>query len=133
MRDARVEAISKVPLFANLSSRQLRKVLRGATQDRYDQGTVIVRQDGHTRTMFVILEGTARVVRNERTIARRSVGDFFGELSVIDGRPRAGSVIAETPMRCVVLSGEELKKIVTGEPRTAWEMLRSLASQVREN
>jgi CRP/FNR family cyclic AMP-dependent transcriptional regulator len=133
VRDARIYALSKVPLFASLSERQLRKVLKEANEDRYDAGVVIVREGGRTQSMFVILEGTAKIIRNGRTIARRSVGDFFGELSVIDGRPRAGTVIAETPMRCVVLGGEDLKKVVMEEPPVAWQMLNSLASMIREN
>jgi|SRR6266536_2622841 len=132
MSDARVEALSKVPLFANLSARQLRRVLKGTTEDQYEEGTLIVRQGGRTPTMFVILEGTARIVRDGKTIARRSAGDFFGELSVIDGRPRAGTVIAETPIRCVILYREKLREVVMGEPRAAWAMLEALVSRVRE-
>jgi CRP/FNR family transcriptional regulator, cyclic AMP receptor protein len=130
--DERIQALSMIPIFANLSERQLRKVLRGANEDRYDEGTVIVRQGGRTETMFVILEGDARVVRDGRTIAHRSAGDFFGEITVIDGRPRAGTVIAETPIRCLVLSRQQLQAMVMGEPRAAWAMLESLASRIRE-
>ena len=132
MADARVEALSKVPLFSKLSARQLRRILKGASEDRYDEGTVILREGGHGETLFVIVEGSARVVRNGRTIARRSEGDFFGEISVIDGRPRTATVIAETPMRCIVLYRRELKEIVMGEPATAWAMLESIAARVRD-
>ncbi len=130
--DERVKALSKVPLFANLSGRQLKKVSKAALEDRYDEGAVIVRQGGRTETMFVILEGTVRIVRDERTIARRSVGEFFGEIAVIDGRRRAGTVIAETPLWCLVFDRRELKEMVMGDPAAAWSMLEALASRVRE-
>lgn len=132
MADPQVAALSKVPLFSRLSSRQLRRILKGATEDRYEPGATILREGGRGETLFVILEGSAKVVRGGRTIARRSEGDFFGEISVIDGRPRTASVIAETPMRCVVLYRRELKEIVMGDPQTAWGMLESVAARVRD-
>jgi CRP/FNR family cyclic AMP-dependent transcriptional regulator len=132
MLDSRVDVFLKIPVFAKLSARQVRKILKGATEDRYDEGTTIVRERGPGRTLFVIMEGTARVVRGGRTIATRSDGDFFGEISVIDGRPRTATVIAETPMRCVVLYQRELKKVALEEPEAAWAMLVSMASRLRE-
>jgi CRP/FNR family cyclic AMP-dependent transcriptional regulator len=82
------ETLSSVPLFVNLSARQQRRVARNTTESRYEAGDVIVREGGHTETLFVILEGAARVIRKGRTIARLGAGEFFGEISLIDGRPR---------------------------------------------
>jgi CRP-like cAMP-binding protein len=128
-----LESLSSVPLFANLSSRQLRKLARSATEDSYDTGSRIVQEGGRTETLFVILEGTARFERNGRTIAKRGAGDFFGEISMIDGRARAASVVAETPMRCLVLYHDSLRKLVMTDPRVAWSLLQSLAGRVRED
>jgi CRP/FNR family cyclic AMP-dependent transcriptional regulator len=127
-----VESLSSVPLFANLSDRQLRKVIKTTNEDRYQAGDVIVREGGSTKTLFVILEGTAKVIRGGRTIARRSPGEFFGELSMIDGRPRVASVVADTPMRCLVLYHDDLRKLVINDPRMAWDLLRTLAGRLRE-
>jgi CRP-like cAMP-binding protein len=125
------EFLSSLPLFANLSGRQLRKIAKSTTEVHYEAGDVIVREGGRTETLFVILEGTAKVVRNERTIARRSSGDFFGEISMIDLRPRAASVIAETPMRCLILYHDDLRKLVSSDQRVAWSLLQSLAGRLR--
>jgi len=130
--EARADVLASIPLFAGLPARQLRRILKSAIEDDYDAGTAIVREGGPGETLFVILEGAARVVRGGRTIARRTEGDFFGEISVIDGRPRTATVIAETRMRCLVLYQRELKGIVMGEPRAAWSMLQSLAARIRD-
>jgi len=132
MADA-IESLSNVPLFANLTARQLRKVVRSATEDSYEAGSTIVAEGGRTRTFFVILEGTAKVVRNGRTVARRNPGDFFGEISMIDGRRRAASVIADTPMRCLVLYHDGLRKLVMDDPKMAWSMLETLAGWLRDD
>jgi CRP-like cAMP-binding protein len=128
-----VESLSRIPLFASLSARQLRKLARSATEDSYDAGSSIVQEGGRTETLFVILEGTARFIRNGRTVGRRSAGEFFGEISMIDGRRRAASVVAETPMRCLVLYHDSLRKLVMEDPRVAWSLLQSLAGRVRED
>lgn len=125
------EALSAIPLFSRLPVRQLRKLLRSVAEHRYEPGTTIVREGGRTATLFIVLEGEAKVVRNGRTISRRRPGEFFGEISMIDGRPRAASVIAETPTRCLVLEQGSLKKLVKTEPSVAWALLESLATRLR--
>ncbi|HJX07199.1 MAG TPA: cyclic nucleotide-binding domain-containing protein [Actinomycetota bacterium] len=123
--------LSEIPLFSNLSERRLRKLGREASEDAYEPGDVIVREDGRTRTLFVILEGSAKVVRKGRTIARRREGEFFGEISMIDGR-RVASVVAETSMRCLILDHDDLRKLLLDDPSMAWELLKTLASRVRD-
>jgi CRP/FNR family cyclic AMP-dependent transcriptional regulator len=127
------ESLSSIPLFANLSARQLRRILRSSTENRYEAGDVIVREGGRTQTLFVILEGTAKVVRNERTIARGSAGEFFGEVSMIDLRRRAATVTAESPMRCLVLYHDDLRKLVVSDPQVAWSLLQTLAGRLRDS
>jgi CRP-like cAMP-binding protein len=127
------ESLASVPLFENLSPRQLRKLARSTQEDRYDAGDVIVREGGKTQTLFVVLEGTAKVVRNGRTISRRSPGEFFGEISMIDGRPRTASVVADTPMRCLVLYHDGLRELLMDDAQMAWDLLRALAARLRDS
>jgi CRP-like cAMP-binding protein len=128
-----LESLSGIPLFSNLSDRQLKRVLKSSTENRYEAGDVIVREGGRTQTLFVILEGTAKVVRNDRVVARRTVGEFFGEISMIDLRPRTATVTAETPMRCLVLYHDDLRKLVVGDPQVAWSLLQTLAGFLRDS
>jgi CRP/FNR family cyclic AMP-dependent transcriptional regulator len=127
------ELLARIPLFADLSARQIRKVLKRSNEDRYEADDVIVSEGGRTQTLFVILEGTARVVQGERTVARRSAGEFVGEVSMIDGRRRSASVIAETPVRCLVLYHDDLRELVAGDPQMAWSLLQTLAGRLRED
>jgi CRP-like cAMP-binding protein len=126
------ESLAGIPLFAALGTRQLRKVAKTASDERYDAGDVVVREGGRTETLFVIVEGTAKVVRNGRTVAKRSAGEYFGEVSMIDRRPRGATVIAETPLRCLVLYHDSLRKLVIDEPQVAWCLLQTLAGRVRD-
>jgi CRP-like cAMP-binding protein len=128
---AATDVLSGIPLFSHLSMRQLRKLARNVVEHRYEPGTTIVREGGRTATLFVVLEGEVKVVRNGRTISRRRPGEFFGEIAVIDGRPRAASVVAETPLRCLVLERDSLQRLVMSDPRVAWALLESLATRLR--
>ncbi len=126
------ESLASIPLFSNLSGRQLKKMAKRALEHRYDTGDVMVREGGRTQTLFVILEGTAKVIKNDRTIARRSAGDVFGEFSMIDLRPRAATVVAETPMVCLALEHDDVRGLVMEDPRIAWSLLQTLAGRLRD-
>ena len=125
------EALSQIPLFSHLSSRQLRKLRRSTVEQRYDADTMIVRQHSRTTTLFVLLEGSVKIVRDGRTISRRDPGEYFGEIALIDGRPRAASVIAESPVRCLALQQDELRKLLMTDPDVSWSLLQSLATRLR--
>lgn len=127
----RLDTIARVPLFSALSKRHLRRILRGMLPYDYEEGHTIVRQGDPGETLFVLLEGTARVVRSGRTLARLHSGDFFGEIAVFDKRPRTASVIAVSPVGCLVLHREDLRKMLADEPRASWILLGVLAGRLR--
>jgi len=129
--DERLDALGSVPMFEGFSRRHLRQVLKGTTIDEYPADTTMVREGANGSTMFVVLEGTARVVRRGRTVARLGPQDVFGEFAVIDARPRTASVISETPIRVLVLYAEELRRILMNEPRALWTLLVAMASRYR--
>jgi CRP/FNR family cyclic AMP-dependent transcriptional regulator len=125
------EALAKIPLFSHVSSRQLRKLTKTTMEHRYEVDTTIVREGARTTTLYVLLEGSVKVVRAGRTISRRDPGEYFGEIALIDGRARAASVIAETPVRCLALQQEELRKMLMSDPDVSWALLQSLATRLR--
>lgn len=131
MSGAPIEILSSVPLFSTLSSRELRKLAKSASVDHYEAGITIVREGGRSDSLFIVVEGTASVVQGDRTISHRKPGEFFGELSMLDGRPRAASVVAETPMTCIVVYREVLRTLVMNDPKVAWALLLALASRLR--
>ena len=87
-----LEVLGTIPLFAALSKRQRRKLLGGMRVFDYEPGHAIVRQGDEGETMFVVLDGEARVIRRGRTVGRLLAGDVFGEVSVFDTRPRTATV-----------------------------------------
>jgi CRP/FNR family cyclic AMP-dependent transcriptional regulator len=124
--------LGRVPIFSALTPRQLRRVLRATEEYLYMDGSTIVREGATNEQLFVILDGSVRITRGGRPVARMSAGDFFGEISLLDGGPRTATVVADGPVRCLVLLRKEFQQILGEMPLVATKTLRSLASRLRK-
>jgi CRP/FNR family transcriptional regulator, cyclic AMP receptor protein len=124
--------LARVPIFSALTPRQLRRVLQATEEYVYMNGSNIVREGATNEQLFVILDGKVRVTRGGRTVARMSGGDFFGEISLLDGGPRTATVEADGPVRCLVLLRREFQEILGEMPLVATKTLRSLATRLRK-
>lgn len=123
--------LASAPVFSTLSP-ELRDPLLASGEERaFAQGEPIVRQGEPGDELFVILEGRVKVERAGRVLDRLDAGAFFGEIAVIDGRPRSADVVAETPTRCLVLSRAALQAALAVAPAAAWAMLEVLAARLR--
>jgi CRP-like cAMP-binding protein len=127
----RTDALDQVPLFAGLRPKTRRRLAREAALTyRYEPGAELIRQGEEGETLFVLLDGRAKVVKNGRTVRRVGPGDFVGEISVLNDRPRSASVVAEDEVRSLVLHREALEKLLAKEPKAAWAMLGTLAARI---
>jgi len=92
---------------------------------------VIARQGEVGTGFFVIASGGALVVREGKTVATLGPGDFFGELSVLDGKPRNAQVIADGETVCLALATWDFEAVVQEQPAVALAILRGLAARLR--
>jgi CRP-like cAMP-binding protein len=129
--DARLAALAKIPLFARVPQRHLRTIVKRMGEYDYEDGATVVKDSRQGEVLFVLLDGSARVVRAGRTVARLGPGDFFGEIAVLDRRPRTASVIATSSVRVLTLHRDDLREILADEPEAAWGLLEALASRLR--
>lgn len=127
-----VKLLADVPLFAGLSHRHLRRVADVAESVRFGEGRAIVEEGFRGGGFYVILEGTAKVIRGHRTIAHLGPGDSFGELAIIDGGPRSASVVSTTPIRTARLTRTAFRRLLRREPDVALGVMENLAARVRE-
>ncbi|HEX6208847.1 MAG TPA: cyclic nucleotide-binding domain-containing protein [Actinomycetota bacterium] len=127
------EAIAAAPLFAEVPKRHLRSLALLSRVSSYPGGAEIVRQGTEGDTFYVVLEGEARIVKGRRTIARMKPGDFFGELAIFDGEPRAASVVADGAVLCLKLEGPEFRKLLLREPRLGLTIMTAMARRLRSS
>jgi CRP/FNR family cyclic AMP-dependent transcriptional regulator len=126
------DLLAQVPLFEGLSRRHLKQIAERADEIPFREKETIVEAGQPGGTFFIIVEGEVRVVRGDRTIARAGPGEFFGEISLLDGGPRTASVIADTPVVAIRLFKASFDKLVREEPRVAGKILAVVARRLRE-
>lgn len=126
------DLLAQVPLFEGLSRRHLKQIAEHADEISFREKETIVEAGQPGGTFFIIVEGEVRVVRGDRTIARAGPGEFFGEISLLDGGPRSASVIADTPVVAIRLFKASFDKVVREEPRVAGKILAVVARRLRE-
>lgn len=127
-----VDLLSQVPLFAGLSRRHLRQLVEHADVVSFREREKIVDAGQPGGTFYVILEGETKVVRGGKTIGRMAPGDFFGEISLLDGGPRTATVVAETPVTAIRIFKRSFDRVVAQEPTVAAKILAVVARRLRE-
>ncbi len=127
-----VRHFQSVPLFAQVSKRGIRSVIQAATEMDVAAGKDLVRQGERGRHLFVILWGTATVIRDGRRVAELGPGDFFGELALLIDAPRNATVTALTPMEAIVLSRKEFDAALADAPRMTRKIMKGMATRLAE-
>jgi CRP/FNR family transcriptional regulator, cyclic AMP receptor protein len=130
--DHRTELLSGTPLLAGVDPDGIAMIAQRMVEVDFPKDHVIARQGEVGTGFFLIASGSVRVVRDGRTIAHIGPGDFFGELSVLDGRPRVAQVIADEPTTCLGLATWDLEAVIKEQPAVALAILRGLAGRLRE-
>jgi CRP/FNR family transcriptional regulator, cyclic AMP receptor protein len=130
-RNSSLEHLAQVPLFSSMSKRDLQKIGRSSDEVDVEAGRVLVEQGTRGRECFVILDGAATVKRNGRKVATLAVGDHFGELALLDGGPRTATVVADTPLKVLVIGQREFSGVLDEVPGLAQKVMASLAQTIR--
>ncbi len=129
-KDAKIELIAKVPLFAGLAKQQLTRVASIADEIDLPEGKVLTRQGERGREFFILLEGEAEVRRSGRKLATRRAGEFFGEIALISDIPRVATVTATTPVRALVIRDREFRALLERTPAIALDVLTAVAERL---
>lgn len=130
--DHRTELLARAPLLAGVDPEGIAMIAQRVIEVEFPKGAVIARQGEVGTGFFLVASGSVRVVRDGQTIAHIGPGDFFGELSVLDGRPRVAQVIADEPTVCLALASWDFEAVVKEQPAVALGVLRGLAGRLRE-
>jgi CRP-like cAMP-binding protein len=125
-------ALAQVPLFSGLAPRYLRRIGDLTEEQRYMEGARVVREGDVGDTFYVILEGQAKVVSGSgRVVNRLRPGDFFGEISLLDGGPRTASVVAETELTMLALTRKDFLRVIQQDPAVGVKLLAHTAGLLR--
>ena len=123
--------LAAVPLFDGLSKRHLKRLAGVSDVADYMADASIVREGEAGDAFYVVLAGQAKVTTNGKVVNRVMPGDYFGEISLLDGDVRTATVTSETPMTLMILQRERFMKLLKEEPEMVMHLLQGLARQVR--
>jgi CRP/FNR family transcriptional regulator, cyclic AMP receptor protein len=132
MADRYLRHLAAMPLFRECSKKELRQIARLADEIDVEEGRVLITQGETGHEAFVIVEGTASVTRDGKEIVTLGRGDPFGEMALIDKKPRNATVIAASPMKVLVIGKREFNGLMEEAPDFRDGVMASLAARLRE-
>jgi CRP/FNR family transcriptional regulator, cyclic AMP receptor protein len=131
-QDDKIARLEAVPLLADCTQRQLKAVARITEVIEVPAATVLARQGQPGNEFYLIVDGSARVEVSTRKRAQLGPNAFFGEMSLLDGGERSATVIAETPMRLLVIKRRDFATLLREAPELTQGILATLSRRVRE-
>jgi CRP/FNR family cyclic AMP-dependent transcriptional regulator len=131
-KNALIDHLRQVPLFANCSTKELQRIAKVATERHIPAGQAIVDQGQAGTEAYVLMEGTATVRRNGKKVATLEPGAVIGELSLLDRGPRTATVITDAGATVLVVGQRDFQPILAEIPAIAEKVLASLAGRIRE-
>lgn len=133
IRDRDREAlIADVGLFADLPRAQLRRLALMAKEVSHPAGKEVATEGRGGLAFHVILEGSASVSKGGHELRTLRPGDYFGEISMIDDKPRSATVTALEPLKALAIPHRDFVRVVDEDPNVARYLLRTLCARLRE-
>ena len=129
-KDAKTELLKRAPLFANCSKQELALISGIADEIDLKEGKELTRQGAPGREFFVLIEGTADVVKDGNTVNTLEGGDFFGEIALVHHAPRTATVVATSPVRALVVTERNFRRLLDGSPEIQRKVMVALADRL---
>jgi CRP-like cAMP-binding protein len=132
----RIALLQEMPLFRNLSKKDIETIVHDLRLKEYNRDDVIFRQGDESREVYFVLKGKVRIYTTspsggETSIAIFSTNDVIGELAAIDHAPRSATAKAITPVLLLSMSQERFLHHLESLPRFAMAFIRLLAGKLR--
>jgi CRP/FNR family transcriptional regulator, cyclic AMP receptor protein len=136
MRDMYEDVLGQVPLFADLTKRELELLGANCREREYPAGAALLRQGETGVGLFVIVSGSVRVTQHqeggaERDLATLGRGDVLGEMSLLDDLPRSATATALEPTRALVLPVWDFRASLRENPDIGIKLLAVLSRRLR--
>jgi CRP-like cAMP-binding protein len=124
------DVLADFPLFTDVAKRRLRKLAARATFAEYGRGDTVITKGAPGDSLYVILGGSARA-RGKASARTLRVGDYFGELGVLDGVPRSATVDAIDELHVMKVPRQTFLELAQHEPAVSFRMVSTLGGQIR--
>jgi CRP/FNR family cyclic AMP-dependent transcriptional regulator len=130
-RGAPVEVLQRVPLFAELSKKDVQQIARLFKERRFAEGETVVQEGSGGAAFFVIVSGEATVYIRGKKNSVLTANDYFGEIALIDDGKRMATITAATELVCYGLTYWDFRPVVQANGRLGWKLLQRMAQMLR--
>lgn len=131
--DEKLEHLRRVPLFSKLGRGDLERVSQLTDEIEVGLDAILTEQGQTGHEFFVVLDGRLMVLDGHTPIAMLGPGDFFGEIALVESRPRTATVRAEGIARLMVIGHREFHALMDEFPGIRRAVMDALAERVRQN
>lgn len=131
-RGAPVEILRTVPLFADLSGKEIQQIARLFKMRRFDDGETVVKEGSGGAAFYVIESGEATVFIAGKQRSTLAAGDYFGEIALIDEGTRMATITAASQLVCWGLTYWDFRPVVQANGVIGWKLLQRLAKMYRD-
>ena len=128
----RLDLLGRVWLFEGCSRRELNLLADATTEMELPSGKVLTEQGSVGRHFMVIVEGQVEVTRDGTQIAVLGPGEFFGEMSLLDGEPRTATAVTLGPTHVLMLTTADFNSVLESMPSVDRKLLTVLARRLRD-
>lgn len=128
---ADLERLKAVPLFSDLSRKELVAVHQWVRQESFQPGQVMAQEGAPSQTFYVITAGRAKVLVNNRTARILRPGDYLGEIAALDREPRSATVVAETSVEALTIPAAYFRPLIVEHPTIAYKIVLELCRRLR--
>ena len=129
-RDAKIELLKGVPLFAGCSKSELQRIAALADELDLAEGATLIREGETGREFIVVADGSVRVTRGGKMLRELGSGDFIGEIALVADVPRTATVTATSPVRLLVVTDRAFRSVLEQMPSIATKVLQSLGERM---
>ncbi len=132
--DAVTTALAGVSLFAGLDRKTMRRIAQQTKPYTFAAGASVIDADASGRfgRLYIVISGTAEATVAGKKVAEYAPGDYFGEMSVLDGSPRSATVVATSDLDTVALTAWNMRALLREEPDIALHIIESLTARIRD-
>ena len=130
---AAVDDLRRVPLFQGMTDRALAAIAELAHEIEVDDGAALTTEGDEGDAFYLLLDGCVDVTRGGTPVRQLGPGDFIGEISLVDGRPRTATTTAAGPVRALEVCRPEFLELMEQHPAVRHGILVGLTDRIRSD
>ncbi len=128
-----IDHLTQVPLFRGMTQSALDAIAGLAAETQFADGDDVTREGDEGDAFYVVVDGQLVISKNGMTIRNLGPGDFLGELSLVDGRPRTATATAAGPVKALVIRRSEFLELIHRYGAVRLGVLMALTERVRRD